>query len=59
MKIMVHIDSGANIKSKNVKCFEMDDEDWEGLSDKERDEYVQDFIWESMGAEWGYEEVEG
>jgi hypothetical protein len=58
MKIMVHIDSGANIKSKNVKYMNIDKEEWDNMDEDERDELVKEFIWCDMGASWGYEEVD-
>jgi len=54
-QIKVWIDSGANSKSKKVAYMDVDDE-WDELSGDEKDDVVQDFIWNCMNAAWGYDD---
>ncbi|MFI4031763.1 DUF7167 family protein [Klebsiella quasipneumoniae] len=59
-KFKVFLDSGANIHSKYETEVDLDDfglssEEWDEMSDPEKDEVMKDVAWERM--EWGYEEI--
>lgn len=59
-KFKVFLDSGANIHSKYETEVDLDDfglssEEWDEMSDPEKDEVMKDVAWERM--DWGYEEI--
>lgn len=56
-KFKVWCDSGANIHSRYQKEIEadIDDSEWEDMSDDEKDAYMKEFALERL--EWGYEEI--
>ncbi|MBS6362130.1 hypothetical protein [Burkholderia sp.] len=54
-KIKVRIWAMTNrVGSKSHRTVEVDREDWESLSDLEKDSALQDEIWNLI--EWGWEE---
>ncbi|HCL5268784.1 TPA: hypothetical protein N2G33_000879 [Salmonella enterica] len=60
-KFKVYLDSGANIHSKYEQIVELDDigltdEEWNEMTEKQRDEVMKEVAWERM--EWGYDEIE-
>lgn len=50
------LDSGANIHSKYEDEFEIDAEEWAGMTEEEKDEYAKQYAWDRM--DWGWEEAE-
>ncbi|EAO0106741.1 hypothetical protein EU727_08810 [Salmonella enterica] len=59
-KFKVFLDSGANIRSKYEREVDLDDlgieEDWDEMSEEEKNEAMQEIAWENM--EWGFYEIE-
>ncbi|EAA4852311.1 hypothetical protein DPP06_13125 [Salmonella enterica subsp. enterica] len=60
-RFKVYLDSGANIHSKYEQVVELDDigltdEEWNEMTEKQRDEVMKEVAWERM--EWGYDEIE-
>lgn len=60
-RFKVYLDSGANIHSKYEQVVELDDidltdEEWNEMTEKQRDEVMKEIAWERM--EWGYDEIE-
>ena len=55
LKIKAWLDSGANIHSKRTVTFEVDKEDWETMSDEEKDECAKEYAWDRM--DWGWTEA--
>ncbi|EAO3449517.1 hypothetical protein EAO85_14820 [Salmonella enterica subsp. enterica serovar 4,5,12:b:-] len=60
-RFKVYLDSGANIHSKYEQVVELDDigltdEEWNEMTEKQRDEVMKEVAWERM--EWGYYEIE-
>lgn len=59
-KFKVYLDSGANIHSCYEETVDLDDigidsEEWDEMSDREREEVMRDIAWGRM--EWGFEEI--
>lgn len=61
MKLKLYVDSGANIHSKRTETIDLEkdwgltDEDWSDMTEKEKDEMVQQWVWER--ASYGFEEI--
>ncbi|MDU9355298.1 hypothetical protein PGS10_11660 [Klebsiella sp. 141153] len=59
-KFKVFLDSGANIHSKYEREVDLDElgieEDWDEMSEEEKNEVMQEIAWENM--EWGFYEIE-
>lgn len=61
-KFKVWLDSGANAFSNYSQEIDIEDDlnitsdEWDSLSDKEKEETMRDVAWERM--EWGFEEIE-
>jgi hypothetical protein len=45
------------VGSKAKKVIEVDDEEWNELTDDEKEQYMQDEYENSMLVEWGWDEV--
>jgi len=52
--IKVWLDSGANIHSCYRAEFEVDANDWDAMSDEQKDEVAKEYAWDRM--DWGWEE---
>ena len=50
--IKAWLDSGANHQSAYEVEFEIDELEWNAMSEDERDEYAKDYAWERM--DWGW-----
>lgn len=59
MKIEVYVSSGF-VGATSKQVVEIDDEELEGMSDRERDSYIEKFAQEVMFnmIEWGWDPVE-
>ena len=63
MKIKFYCDSGANIHSckieefDTVEDYDMEDEEWEALSDDEKYKLAEEWAWNS-GLQIGWEKAE-
>ncbi|MGR7403829.1 DUF7167 family protein [Klebsiella aerogenes] len=59
-KFKVFLDSGANIHSEYTREVDLDElgieEDWDEMSEEEKNEVMQEIAWENM--EWGFYEIE-
>jgi len=60
-KFKVYMGSGANIHSRyetvvDLEDFGLESEDWDEMSDEEKDETMREVAWER--AEWGWKEIE-
>lgn len=59
-KFKVFLDSGANIHSMYEREIDLDElgieEDWDEMSEEEKNEVMQEIAWENM--EWGFYEIE-
>lgn len=59
MKFKVWLDSGANIHSRYEQEIEIDDmseEEFNSMSDEEKDEMFKEYAWSRM--DWGWVQVE-
>lgn len=59
-RFKVYLDSGANIHSRyeaevDLDEFGIESDEWDEMSEKERDEVMKEVAWERM--EWGYNEI--
>jgi hypothetical protein len=60
MKVKFCCDNGANIHSKREEVFDtkkdfgLTDEEWQEMSDKEKDEMVKEWMWDYL--EYWFEE---
>lgn len=45
-------DNGDNIHSKRESVMEWDDEDWNSMTDSEKDEAVREWMWENLDYGW-------
>jgi hypothetical protein len=50
--IKTWLDSGANHQSAYKTEFEIDEADWNALSEDEKDEYAKEHAWNRM--DWGW-----
>ncbi len=50
--IEVWLDSGANIHSKRKSSFEIDSNEWESMTEDQKDEYAREVAWDRM--DWGW-----
>jgi hypothetical protein len=50
--IKVWLDSGANHDSMYTDTFEIDEAEWNAMTEKERDEYAKEYAWHRM--DWGW-----
>ena len=60
-RFKVWLDSGANHASCREDEISLDDfgmssDEWDALSDKEKEDLMRDFAWEYM--DWGFAEIE-
>jgi len=46
------LDSGANHESSYKTQFEIDEDEWNAMSEEEKDNYAKDYAWERM--DWGW-----
>ena len=54
MKVKVYV-STRYVGSKSEDIIEIDDEEWADMSDREKDEVMQEAMFDLI--EWGYEEA--
>lgn len=54
MKIKCWIDSHANIHSCKKLTMDIDEDDWNSMTDEDRDKTVYEFVIQEI--DWGYEE---
>ena len=54
--IQTWLDSGANTHSCRETDFEIDEEDWNSMTEDQKDEYAKDIAWDRM--DWGWREKE-
>ena len=54
--IKAWLDSGVNHQSCYETEFEIDKDDWEAMSEEEKDDYAKQYAWDRM--DWGWT-VEG
>lgn len=54
--IKAWLNSGANIHSCYETKFEIDKDEWDAMSEEDKDEYAKDYAWGRM--DWGWR-VEG
>jgi hypothetical protein len=52
IKIKAWLDSGANTHSCRETEFEVDEDEWSDMSDKEKDDYAKEYAWDHM--DWGW-----
>ena len=52
LKIKTWLDSGANCQSAYKVEFEIDESEWNAMSEEERDDYAKDYAWDRM--DWGW-----
>jgi len=52
--IKAWLNSGANIHSCYKVEFEVDTDEWDAMSDDEKDEYAKEYAWQRM--DWGWAE---
>jgi hypothetical protein len=50
--IKTWLDSGANAYSCRETEFQIDEAEWNALTEEERDEYAKDIAWDRM--DWGW-----
>ena len=51
--IKTWLDSGANIHSSYKTEFEIDEDDWNSMSEEEKEECAKEYAWNRM--DWGWE----
>lgn len=54
--IKVWSDTNANIHSKNTSDMEVDREEWEGMNEKQRSEYVLEYLWGQEMLDFGWDD---
>ena len=52
IKIKAWLDSGANIHSCRETEFEIDEGEWNRMSEEEKDGYAKEIAWDRM--DWGW-----
>jgi hypothetical protein len=52
IKIKAWLDSGANIHSCRETEFEIDEGEWNLMSEEEKDAYAKEYAWDHM--DWGW-----
>jgi hypothetical protein len=52
IKVKAWLDSGANHASTYWTEFEVNKDDWERMTEKEKEEYAKDYAWDRM--DWGF-----
>jgi hypothetical protein len=50
--IKAWLDSGANVYSNREIEFEIDKDEWDAMSEEEKDEHAKEYAWDRM--EWGW-----
>lgn len=50
--IKTWLDSGANHQSSYEAEFEIEEAEWNAMSEEEKDEYAKDYAWDQM--DWGW-----
>lgn len=52
INIKVWLDSGANSHSTFYDYFEIEEDEWNAMSEQEKDDYARDVAWQRM--DWGW-----